>query len=68
MNGLLFFEDGTVVPFGTISSVTKIVQAANNLFPDLIAQERSNLLKSISKEELKQIVQRLSEDKSSDDG
>lgn len=59
MNGLIFFEDGTLVPFGTLTSVKKILQTANEVLPALYQQERDKMLNTISKEEMKQIAERL---------
>lgn len=60
MNGLIFFEDGTVVPFGQITSVRKIAQTANEVINNLLKREREALLRTVSKEELRSIVDRLS--------
>jgi hypothetical protein len=57
MNGLIFFEDGTVQQFGELTSVQRIAVTANRVINDLLMQERQKLLKSITKDELKQVVE-----------
>lgn len=61
MNGIIFFEDGTVVPFGQITSVQKIAKAVQQLLPDLLKQERDKLLRTITKDELKHIAEYIAE-------
>lgn len=60
MSGIIFFEDGTVVPFGQLTSVKKIMASAAVQLAGLAAQEREQLLNTVTKEELKLLVERLS--------
>lgn len=59
MNGIIFFEDGTTRPFGQLRTVMNIVRTAQTLLPQLVQDERDQFLDTISKEELKKIVERL---------
>lgn len=67
MNGIIFFENGTVVPFGQLQSISKIVKAAQELLPELVKQERDQLLATITQAELKTVVERLSREEINDD-
>lgn len=59
MNGLIFFEDGTVIPFGELQTVRRIAQTAQRVISELASQERAQLLATVSTDELKVIAQRL---------
>ncbi len=59
MSGIIFFEDGTVAQFGQISTVRRIVAAAQDLLPQLLQQERDQFLETVNKAELRQIAERL---------
>lgn len=68
MNGLIFFEDGTVVSFGQITSVRKIAKTAEELISKLLQQEREALLSTVSRDELRSVVERLSQEENKQDG
>lgn len=59
MNGIIFFEDGTVAQFGKLVSVQRIVMAIQETVPQLIQQERNQLLATITQDELKLVVDKL---------
>lgn len=59
MTGIIFFEDGTVVPFGTLTTVQHIAKAAQRVLPQLIQNERDQLLATVTKDELRAIAERL---------
>lgn len=56
-SGIIFFEDGDVQQFGQITSLIKLAESAQRTLNDALAQERQQLLESITEEELKQIVE-----------
>lgn len=68
MNGIIFFEDGTAVPFGQITSVRNIAKTANTVINNLLQQEREALLSTVSRDELRSIVERLSQAENKQDG
>ncbi len=59
MNGIIFFEDGTVTPFGTLTTVQHIAKSAQRVLPQLIQNERDQILATVTKEELRSIAERL---------
>jgi hypothetical protein len=67
MNGIIFFEDGTVRHFGQLGSVRKIIQAAQELLPRLLQQEREQFMESLNEEELRTVIDRYAVIKANDD-
>jgi hypothetical protein len=63
MNGIIFFEDGQVQIFGTLVTVKNISRAINETLPQLVQQERKQLLNSITDDEFKYLVDQHSGDK-----
>lgn len=62
-SGIIFFENGDTQIFGQLVTVRGIAQAINTILPDLLAQERDQLLSTITQDELKQIIDKLSNEK-----
>lgn len=56
-SGIIFFEDGDVQQFGRITSAAKLVESIQRVISDLVEQERTQLLASITDDELKRIVE-----------
>jgi hypothetical protein len=56
MNGIIFFEDGQMQIFGTLSTVKNIARAVNEILPQLVQQERQQMLNSITDDEFKYLV------------
>lgn len=56
MNGIIFYEDGTVQLLGTITTMKIIAQAAPKVIADLVRQERQQVLASITDDELKHLI------------
>lgn len=57
INGIIFLENGDVQIIGTLNTVRGIADAINKTIPTLIAQERKQLLASVTDDELKQIIE-----------
>jgi len=55
-NGIMVFEDGVIVPFGTIITARRMITALQSVIQQLEQQERQQLLSSITDDELKQLV------------
>jgi fatty acid-binding protein DegV len=64
-SGIILFEDGEVQQFGTISTARKMIASAQQIFEDLMKQERAQLLKTITEDELKNIVDIIGNNKKS---
>jgi len=61
--GIIIFEDGSVMPIGTLTSVRKMIATMQRIIQELEQQERQQLLSTITDDELKELVDRLSEKK-----
>lgn len=60
MNGIIFFEDGTVKMIGTLNSVRLIALKVQEVIPNLIQQERDAIVDTMSEEEIRRAVDMLS--------
>jgi hypothetical protein len=67
MNGIIFFEDGQVQIFGTLSTVKNIARAINETLPQLVKQERQQMLNSITDDEFRYLVDQHTTQKTEDD-
>lgn len=56
MNGIIFFEDGTVHVIGTLSTVRMIALKVQEIMPKLIQQERDAVLDTMSEQEVRRVV------------
>lgn len=59
MNGIIFFENGQVAIFGQLTTVQRIADAAQTTLSQLLQQERDRVLRTVSKDELKYITERI---------
>lgn len=66
MNGIIFFEDGSTAMFGQLSTVSHIIPTVNRVLRELQAQERQSILDSITKNEIKVIIERLQQEQNGD--
>lgn len=67
MNGIIFFEDGTVRIIGKLNTVRGIALAIQNTMPDLIAQEKEQVIDSLSEKEIKAIIDRYAQKQMDDE-
>lgn len=58
MNGIIFFEDGSVQIIGQLNSVRLIAMKAQEVIPMLVQQERDAILNSMTEEEIRRAVER----------
>lgn len=66
-NGIIFFENGEVQMFGTLNTVRMIATSIQQTLPSLIAQEREQLVQSITADEFKALVDARSKNASLED-
>lgn len=58
MNGIIFFEDGTVKMIGQLNSVRLIAMKVQEVIPQLIQQERDAIIDTMNEKELRRAVDR----------
>lgn len=56
MNGIIFFEDGTVRVFGQLTTVKMIALKVQEVIPELVQQERNAVIESLTNEEIRRAV------------
>lgn len=56
MNGIIFFEDGTVRMIGTLNTVRMIALKVQEVIPDLIQQERDAIINTMNEQEMRRAV------------
>ena len=59
MSGIIVLEDGTIEVFGQLRTARFIAEALQKVIPELLQQERSQLLETVTQDELKGIIERL---------
>lgn len=60
MNGIIFFEDGTVQMIGQLATVRNIALKIQEIIPNLVQQERDSIINSLNEEEIRRAVDSLS--------
>lgn len=58
MNGIIFFEDGTVRVIGQLNSVRMIALKVQEVIPSLVQQERDAIIDTMNEEEVRRAVER----------
>jgi len=62
-SGIIVFEDGEAVTFGTIASVSRMISGAEKILQELAQEERRQILASVREDEMKGIVERIASSK-----
>lgn len=56
MNGIIFFEDGTVQIIGQLTTVRNIALKVQEIIPDLVQQERNAIIDTMNEVEIRRAV------------
>ena len=56
LNGIIFFEDGTVQMIGQLNTVRMIALKVQQVIPNLVQQERDAVFDSITDAELRRLI------------
>jgi hypothetical protein len=60
LNGIIFFEDGTVQMIGQLVTVRMIAMKVQEVIPKLVQQERDAIIDTMNEAELRRAVDTLS--------